>query len=133
MQAPLLVISGVILRDCLRLQANNSIDGGSLLAPQVGIHFDNRGEGWDAKGCAPGGINYEFLDRVPYQVTGDFDETLGNSLSRDFSSLLWLVFRFWAHAVKTIAQSDLWAKKYILRPINMPQIDPESGANSLAN
>ena len=35
--------------------ANNSVDGGDIAAPQNGIHFDNRGEGWDAKGCAPGG------------------------------------------------------------------------------
>lgn len=47
--------------------SKNTIDGGSLLAPQMGIHFDNRGEGWDSKGCAPGGTNYEFLARVPYQ------------------------------------------------------------------
>ena len=36
--------------------ANNSVDGGDIASPQNGIHFDNRGEGWDAKGCAPGGM-----------------------------------------------------------------------------
>eukprot|EP01048_Picozoa_sp_COSAG05_P021591 COSAG05_NODE_4024_length_1712_cov_25.190329_2_plen_129_part_00 len=46
---------------------NNSIDGGDAVSPQLGVHFDNRGEGWDAKGCAPGGTQFELLSRVPYQ------------------------------------------------------------------
>ena len=66
--------------------ANNSIDGGSLLSPQRGIHFDNRGEGWDSKGCAPGGINYEFLSRVPYTSEAwrkKYGDKLANIMSDD--------------------------------------------------
>ena len=66
--------------------ANNSIDGGSLLSPQHGIHFDNRGEGWDSKGCAPGGTNYEFLSRVPYTSEAwrkKYGDKLANILSDD--------------------------------------------------
>ena len=66
--------------------SNNSIDGGDLLSPQNGIHFDNRGEGWDAKGCAPGGINYEFLARVPYTSeawTKKYGDKLANILEDD--------------------------------------------------
>jgi len=46
---------------------NNTVDGGDAVSPQLGVHFDNRGEGWDEKGCAPGGTQFEFLARVPYQ------------------------------------------------------------------
>lgn len=42
---------------------NNTVD----LTDRCGISFDDRGLGWDAAGCKPGGINYGFLSRVPYQ------------------------------------------------------------------
>ena len=33
------------------------------------VHFDNRGQGWDKRGCQPGGLPYEFLKRVPYNTS----------------------------------------------------------------
>jgi hypothetical protein len=33
------------------------------------VHMDNRGQGWDKRGCKPGADPYDFLARVPYNDT----------------------------------------------------------------
>jgi len=42
---------------------NNTVD----LTNRCGISFDDRGLGWAAAGCKPGGTNWDFLSRVPYK------------------------------------------------------------------
>jgi len=38
-------------------------------AAGAAVHFDDRGEGWAAGGCKPGGLPYDFLARVPYATS----------------------------------------------------------------
>lgn len=52
---------------------NNTIND----APRCGISFDDRGLNWDKRGCVPGGIPYDFLDRVPYNTSAVWLERYG--------------------------------------------------------